>query len=271
MNDIEKISEKIERSALESLHSCCPQETIETLKLGLVDVADGLASLSGSDPSILINRSLGLGAEQPTTAASLERVINTYAEKSIQNYFIHLYEDELTNDARELLAGTQMIKKRGWMKFAMDTPQPRTAKTALRVEKITASAGNDFGTIVCDAFGMSQQSVPLLASIVNDDRWHIFVTYEGDNPAGAGAMFIEGKSAWLEWGATNPNYRRRGSQSAVMAARLSLAAKLGCQHVFTETGEAVEGDPQHSYKNILKAGFQESVLRQNWSVSPSHA
>ena len=43
------------------------------------------------------------------------------------------------------------------------------------------------------------------------------------------------------------------------------AIELGCKRMFTETGEAVEGDPQHSYKNILKAGFTESVLRENYA------
>jgi hypothetical protein len=42
-------------------------------------------------------------------------------------------------------------------------------------------------------------------------------------------------------------------------------AALESKYIFTETGEAVEGDPQHSYKNILKAGFKESILRQNYS------
>jgi hypothetical protein len=30
------------------------------------------------------------------------------------------------------------------------------------------------------------------------------------------------------------------------------------------TGEAVPGDPQHSYGNIVKAGFAEAYLRENW-------
>jgi len=37
-----------------------------------------------------------------------------------------------------------------------------------------------------------------------------------------------------------------------------------CRLVVTETGEAVPGDAQHSYKNILKAGFRELYLRENF-------
>ena len=127
----------------------------------------------------------------------------------------------------------------------------------------------DFGTIVCTAFGMGSQSVPVLAGLANDPRWNVFVSYDGDQPAGAGAMFVDNGLAWMEWGATDPAFRRRGSQGAIMAARLNLAIDLGCEHLFTETGEAVEGDPQHSYGNILKAGFEESVLR--WNYAPAAA
>jgi hypothetical protein len=30
------------------------------------------------------------------------------------------------------------------------------------------------------------------------------------------------------------------------------------------TGEAVPGDPQHCYSNIMKRGFAETCLRENW-------
>jgi hypothetical protein len=53
-----------------------------------------------------------------------------------------------------------------------------------------------------------------------------------------------------------------------MAERLRIANDEGCEHVFTETGEAVDGDPQHSYRNIERAGFQTSVLRQNYAPGP---
>lgn len=37
-----------------------------------------------------------------------------------------------------------------------------------------------------------------------------------------------------------------------------------CSLICTMTGEAVPGDPQHSYGNIRKNGFAEAYLRENW-------
>ncbi len=35
--------------------------------------------------------------------------------------------------------------------------------------------------------------------------------------------------------------------------------------MLTTTGEEVEGDPQHSYKNIVRAGFREAYVRENFA------
>ncbi len=53
-----------------------------------------------------------------------------------------------------------------------------------------------------------------------------------------------------------------------MAERVNTAVGLGCRHIFTETGEAAGGDPQHSYGNIRCFGFEELWLRQNLAPPP---
>ena len=54
------------------------------------------------------------------------------------------------------------------------------------------------------------------------------------------------------------------SQGAIMSARIQAAIDAGCTRIFTETGEAVPGDPQHSYRNIERYGFVAGDLRENW-------
>ena len=79
-------------------------------------------------------------------------------------------------------------------------------------------------------------------------------------------MFIKDNVAYTDWGATHPDFRRRGCQGALLSHRISEAIKLGCKQIVTTTGEEVPGDPQHSYKNILRVGFHESYLRENWTL-----
>lgn len=270
LSEIERVSESLERKALESLHENCPADARDALGLKLIRIEDVSLALSSNDPSILINRAFGLGTEAPATADTITRVVETYRRLGYRrhgraSYFLHVYEDDLSADAAAALKELGLVRRRGWMKFRRDASPPPDVATDLRVEEAAgADAARHFGRIVCSAFGMSELAVPMMAGIYDDPRWHLFLSYDSDTPAGAGGLFVAEGQAWLEWGATDEAFRRRGSQGAVMAARIRKAAELGCTNLFTETGEAVEGDPQHSYGNILRSGFTELKLRANY-------
>jgi len=266
MDKIEKISEEIEREALISLHEHCPAEAAHALGLHILVVGDTVAAAAVNDPSVVINRVLGLGTKNKFTPEILPIIKKFYYDLGIKKYFTHIYPDELPKDGIEILDELGFKKSRGWMKFVRDNSPPPQAPTKLEIRQVTShEEAFHFGRIVADAFGMTELSAPMLAGLYDDPDWYIFLSFSGDTPAGAGAMYVRGESAWMEWGATDPNFRRRGSQAGIMSARIAKAIDLGCTMMFTETGEAVEGDPQHSYKNILKAGFKESVLRENYS------
>ena len=91
--------------------------------------------------------------------------------------------------------------------------------------------------------------------------------YDGGQPAGAGALYVDGGVGWLGLGATLPEYRGRGAQSAILAARIEDARRQGCATVVTETGELADDRPSSSYRNILRFGFEEAYLRPNY-LSP---
>ena len=58
--------------------------------------------------------------------------------------------------------------------------------------------------------------------------------------------------------------RGRGCQTELLRRRILDAASAGCRLLFVETGERVPGKPDASYRNILRAGFEEAYLRPNW-------
>ncbi len=211
MDEIDLLSEKIEREALVSLHQCCPSDARKEIGLDLVEVEDCIAACATNDPSILLNRALGLGTQRQTTAESVRKVADVYSTKGITNYFMHIYEDSLTEGARKLLSGPDFVQKRGWMKFRSDSPKPIEAKSDLRVELVGKDKSRDFGMIVSRAFGMLDISIPLMAGLANDDRWKLFVTYEGDNPAGAGSFLY--LKTWVGLSGV-PRYRSFAGEEA---------------------------------------------------------
>ncbi len=81
-----------------------------------------------------------------------------------------------------------------------------------------------------------------------------------------GALFVKDGVGWLHWGATDPDYRQRGSQAALLRHRIRAALDIGCHTLVSATGEEVPGDPQHSYRNIVQMGFRECYARENYEL-----
>ena len=111
---------------------------------------------------------------------------------------------------------------------------------------------------------MPEWTKPLAANVVGRPGWSCYVAYDGDAPAGAGALFVHEGVGWLGYAATRRQFRGRGAQSAILAARIEDARQQGCTTVSTETGELEEGRPSNSYRNIVRAGFREAGVRANY-------
>jgi GNAT superfamily N-acetyltransferase len=161
------------------------------------------------------------------------------------------------------LAERGFVRDYGWMKFSRGVG-PRQARSDLAVATIGPELCDDFATVVAGGFGMPEWSKPLAANIVGRPGWSCYVAYEGDAPAGAGALHVHERIGWLGFGATLSQFRGRGAQSAILAARIEEARRLGCAAVTTETGALEEGRPSSSYRNIVRAGFREVGVRENY-------
>lgn len=266
MNDRpDLISERLERMAAEDLCASAPAALKQSLGLGLVEVGDALVSIASHEPSILLNRVMGLGLDEPAEPETLARIQDVFRRVGVDSYFLHLHPAASPDRLRAWIAAAGLVKRRGWMKFSRGRDAPPDARSDLRVERIGPEYGDAFGRIAAEGFGLSEQAIPLLASIVGRPNWRVYLSFDGDTPAGTGVLYVEDGHGWLGWGATAPAFRRRGGQRAVLVRRIRDGLELGCRMLFTETGEAVEGDPQHSYHNIEWAGFRPDYIRENYA------
>ena len=155
------------------------------------------------------------------------------------------------------------VRDYGWMKFSRGV-SPRQARSELEVRRVDAGKSDDFARVVVEAYGMPEWTAPLAANVVGRDGWSCYVAYAEGDPAGAGALFVHDRVGWLGFAATREQYRGRGAQSAILAARIENARQQGCTIVTTETGELQEGRPSSSYRNIVRAGFREAGVRPNY-------
>jgi len=194
MPELAPRTEAIEREVLISLFSNASNEIRSTPGLHLIEIDDALLLASVEDPSILLNRVQGLGTQQQISPATIQKIVDTCTELEVRNFFLHLYLSELSKESRKQLASSGLIPARSWMRFIRDVSPPRTTSTELRIEKLRAEHANEFAEVVCHAFDMTTAAVPLIAALINDPRWHLYASFDGDSAASTSSLKPERRS-----------------------------------------------------------------------------
>lgn len=257
--------EWIEGEALADFHHAAPPSARAQSGLRLEEVDGCLVSLMATGGNIVVNRCIGLGLDQPASLDTIERIKAIYAGAGVERFFLHLSPEGQPAPLAGLAAEAGLLRDRAWMKFARADLPVAQRITEFEIREVDPSHAADFGRIASTAFDLEAPAGDILAGLVGRPGWHILMSFAGAEPVGTGAMFVKDGVAWTDWGATRPEYRRRGSQTALLARRVARAVELGCELIGTSTGEAVPGDEQASYQNILRCGFEEAGLRENYS------
>jgi GNAT superfamily N-acetyltransferase len=152
-----------------------------------------------------------------------------------------------------------------WMKFVRDPHPPRfPSPQGVEVVELTAPGQEPFGTIAAIGFGLPAWGGEFFAHLPGRDGWRCYVAKIEGKAQGCAAMLIEDGIAEFGVAATLEAARGRGCQTALLHRRIGDAAAAGCRTLFVETGERVPERASASYRNILKAGFEEAYLRPNW-------
>jgi len=261
------VTESIERKSLADLVAAAGPELTAGLGIKAADTGTAYVVLVKALPesAIVVNRTIGLGLGAAASDDEIDAIVAAYHAAGIARYFVHLHSEAVPATLAAKLLGHGLEKTRSWMKFARGRERPPRVATSLEVRRAGPSDASAFGRIVAAAFDLGDAAAPWLAHLVGRPGWHVYMSLAGDEPAGTGTMYVDGEVAWLDWGATDPRFRGRGGQSAILHRRVEDALDLGCRLLLTETGEAVPGDPQHSYNNIVRMGFRPDALRANYA------
>ncbi len=251
--------ERVEIEALADFARAAPPGLAEPAGIALLDLGGAKAVAVAALPGArMFNRALGVASEE-----QLDRAAAFLAPRS-SPYFVSTAPGA---DLDAVLEERGYRRDYAWMKFRRGL-EPLQAHSKLRIERIGADAAEAFGAIVASAFEAPAFVAEWAATLPGRRGWSCFLSFAGSDPAGAGALFVHGRAAWFGFGATLSEFRGRGSQQALLAARIEQAREHGCEIAVTETGERIEGRPSASYRNILRAGFAEAYLRPNWAAGP---
>lgn len=260
-------AEEIELLSLKAVHQSASEEIRESLGIDSIELDGGVISIASELPSsaIVINRCMAMGLQSGLAEEELRDIVAAYERAGVERFFIQIHPQAQSDFLPLWMLDMNLEQARGWQKFSRGRETFEPSSESHNIREITTDQGADSAQIVCSGFDLGDAAVPWLAALPGAAKWHVFVEYDGDQPMATGALYMDGDTAWTDFGATSPDCRKRGCQLALLKHRIEFALDNGCQQIFTCTGEDVPGDPQHSYSNILRAGFKETYIRENFS------
>ena len=151
-----------------------------------------------------------------------------------------------------------------WIRLWRDGAAPVEGAPDPRVRSMGREHAEAFARTDAEAFGYPATIVPWIAATVGLPGFRHWAAFDGDEPAGFGALYVSGDLGWLGFASTKPSHRRQGMQSALIATRLRAAAELGCRLVSVETGDDTPEKPNPSTHNLVRMGFGIAYRRPNW-------
>ncbi len=259
--------EDVERGELESMHAVASVQDRDALRLSCEVIGSALVSIAGGLPAsaIVLNRAIGLGLGRPADPETIDAIVARYAAAGVSRYFVHLHPESVPAATRSWLESCGLERARSWMKFTRGREAPPTVDTSVEVRVARPEDMPAFARIASAAFDLGPAAAPWLCKLDRAQDWRAYVGLVDGEVVATGGLFVRNGVGWLDFGATDPRFRGRGAQSALLRQRIVDALDLGCGLLATATGEAVPGDPQHSYSNIRKMGFNEAYLRENYA------
>jgi GNAT superfamily N-acetyltransferase len=216
--------------------------------------------------------SQALGFTESVTADLLDDIIEHYRREGARTATLHFSPDILPPDFSELAAERGLVETWKKAKLGAEAANVKTTSTDLSIAPVTKADAAEFGQTVLTGFGAPGTPLSdMIAAIVGAPHCHPFAAWDGDTIVAGGVLLVHGDVGALHSGSTLPGYRGRGAQSALISARAEAARKAGCRWVVAETGLSTPEQPNSSYNNMRRAGFDELYQRVVWRWTAQRA
>jgi ribosomal protein S18 acetylase RimI-like enzyme len=265
--DMVALAEAVEGSLMLGLPQA-GERVRERMGLAGRRIGGGIALSASKDTSGFWSKAQGFGFSEPLTSDVLGEVIDFYRSEGTASANFHLPEQVLPADWPELVAKYGLTQGPTLVKLQRDDSPVAPAPTTLRVGQIGDADTAAWAAVQIEAFEFEDadgRMAEMLASIGRIENVTAYGAWDGDVLVATGALYVDGEAGELVSGATRPEYRGRGAQSALVARRTQDALAAGCRWVFSETGKPGPGEQNPSLDNLQRAGFRVIYDRPIWA------
>jgi GNAT superfamily N-acetyltransferase len=261
-------AEQIELAVMQDLFAHVEPARAEKLGIHAESFGGAVAFSALACESILFNRVLGFGLFSSATQSELDAIAAHYAKRNVSNYLVHVHPDAQPPELLTWLAERGYVPfRRAWAKFVREAEPVAMPESTLRTERIDSDHGEAFVKIVTEAYALKPEAKTLLNLLPRRPGFSAYTCFVEDEPAAVAAMYTRDDVAWFGFAATRRPFRGRGAQQSLLRRRIEDALAAGCTRFYAETGEPADGEPQHSYHNIQRAGFRRIYVRDNYILS----
>jgi hypothetical protein len=255
--------ERAEVDAWADAVAAATPEIARPLGLRVEPVCGGIALIASEVPSVLYNRAFGFALDAPLEEPTLDRAIALYRRDL--PFAIQPSPAAQPIEIRDWLEARGLHARFNWVRWVRDDRPIPEARCDLAIAAIGPEQAGVFVDLVFQIFDEPAVLGPWLALAIGRRGWTHYLSHDGSQPVGVGALYVAGGVGWLGWGGTLKSHRGRGGQSAMLVRRVRDAIAQGCRVLTVETAEDPPEKPNPSYRNVERAGFRVLHLR------PSHA
>jgi GNAT superfamily N-acetyltransferase len=258
-----ELARRVEMAEAMAMRSCAEAglRTRPDMAIAIIEVAGGIAAYAGKDSPI--TQAIGVGLDGPVAEADLDRL----------EEFFHTRGAAAALEICPLadLSLYQMLAKRGYQLAEVSNVLVRDLKSATgeefagkSAEVVTRPAGAgeaDLWTLtVAQGFAehvpVTREITDIMSGFYHRENASSYLAFINGEVAGGGAVATHKGVGGLFGASTLPAFRRRGVQTALLAARLAWAREQAC-----DVAVSITQPGSISQRNIERFGFRVAYTR----------
>ncbi|MFI9388745.1 GNAT family N-acetyltransferase [Kutzneria sp. NPDC052558] len=261
------LAERTEIGAYADFAGGAPADLRDRLGVRELTVGSARALAVDADSSGFLNRAGGFGGDTPVTQDRVAAVCDFFRAAGVAVGSIMIAPSELPDSWPEIAAELALTEGARYVKLGCavdDVVADAPTDDSVRVGPVDAAQAVDWATTMITTFELPEAMIPVAADFVGRPPWRTFGAWSGDRVIATGSLFVNGEYANMFGGATHPDFRRLGAQSALLVARARAAKAAGCRYLVAETGAESPGAHNTSLHNMQRQGFRPLYTRTSW-------